>query len=54
MGSLLGCCLQLGVADFEVHAFFHFARLHLFPEHELKGGGVPSPEGLQLLIVIPG
>ena len=47
MGSLLRCCLRLGVADFEVHAFFHFARLHLFPEHELKGGGVPSPEGLQ-------
>ena len=28
---------------------FPFADLLLYAEHELKGGGVPSPEGLQLI-----
>ena len=28
-----------------------FAGLQLNAEHELKGGGVPSPEGLQLMLM---
>ena len=31
------------------HCMLPFANLQLHAEHELKGGGVPSPEGLQLI-----
>jgi len=30
-----------------------FADLQLDAEHELKGGGVPSPEGLQYSVIYP-
>ena len=39
-------CLRLGIADFDLHAFTRQPADSA--EHNLKGGGVPSPEGLQL------
>ena len=32
------------------HCMLPFANLQLHAEHEMKGGGVPSPQGLQLLM----